>query len=307
MSWNANNIGDQSGKTIVVTGANSGIGLEAVKMLADNGAEVVMACRSLDKAEEARSQVASDNVRVSQLDLADLSSVREFTDRFVSEHDRLDVLINNAGVMALPYRKTADGFEMQFGTNHLGHFALTARLFETLRATPNARVVTVSSIAHRMGTIRFDDLMGERSYRRWPAYGQSKLANLLFMKELARRLDAANLPIRSIACHPGYASTNLQTAGARMQGQAFRERFMEWANGLFAQSAHRGALPTVYAAVADDAQSGDFIGPDGLLAMTGAPNSQTPNRAARDAETARRLWDVSEELTGERFAVPTPD
>lgn len=300
MSFTEDELPALEGRVIVITGANSGIGLEAAAMLASAGAHVVMACRSPARGEAAleRVRAARDGARAElmRLDLADLASVRAFADALLSRHPRVDVLINNAGVMALPHGRTADGFERQIGTNHLGHFALTVRVLREGQAPP-ARVVTVASHAHRWGRIRFDDLHGERRYHPWLAYGQSKLANLLFMNELARRAPE----VTSVACHPGYASTNLQGAASREAGSGLGARFWDWANGAFAQSARAGALPTVHAAVRDDLASGDYLGPRGPFELVGAPRKVRATRAAQDRETAARLWALSEELTGERL------
>jgi NAD(P)-dependent dehydrogenase (short-subunit alcohol dehydrogenase family) len=305
--WTEADIPNLSGKTIIVTGGNSGIGYAAALPLAGKGARVVLACRDQTKANSAANAIRAAHpkaaVDVMSLDLARLASVRVFADAFRAQHQRLDVLCNNAGVMALPYRKTADGFEMQIGTNHLGHFALTGQLLDLLRGTPGARVVNVSSGAHRAGKIHFDDLHWERGYRKWFAYGQSKLANLLFTYELQRRLAAAKVPVISVACHPGYAATNLQTAGPRMQGSTFLEQVSELGNRLFAQSAAMGALPTLYAVAAEDVQGGDYIGPDGFGEMHGHPRKVQSNGRSRDPETARRLWEVSEQLTSVRYAL----
>jgi NAD(P)-dependent dehydrogenase (short-subunit alcohol dehydrogenase family) len=300
--WTADQIPDLSGKTIIVTGGNSGIGYEAARQLARKRALVVLACRDLDKAQAAidgiRSADVGANVEAMALDLASLASVRTFADAFRARHQQLHVLCNNAGVMALPYRKTADGFEMQFGTNHLGHFALTGLLIDRLLATPGARVVTVSSGAHRMGKIRFEDLHWERGYRKWLAYGQSKLANLLFTYELQRRLDAAGAKVLSVACHPGYAATNLQLAGPRMAGSSLMESVSDMANRVFAQNAAMGALPTLYAATAADVGPGDYIGPDSLGELWGHPRKVSSNARSRDRAAAQRLWDISERITG---------
>ncbi|MEZ4293489.1 MAG: oxidoreductase [Polyangiaceae bacterium] len=303
--FSAQDLPDLSGKVIVITGANSGIGFEAARALARASAHVVLACRNLtsagESAERIRGEHPSAHVEISELDLASLASVRAFADRFTEGHERLDVLINNAGVMALPYKKTADGFEMQFGTNHLGHFALTGLLLPLLEKSAPARVVTVSSIAHQMGTIDFDDLQHEKSYQKWLAYGQSKLANLLFAYELDRRLRKRNVDVRSVACHPGYASTNLQYAAPKMSGSSFGLRMWQSFNGLIAQPAESGALPTLYSAVSDDAQGGDFIGPDGFMGMAGAPKKASSTAKSHDEALAARLWDVSEQLTGVSF------
>jgi NAD(P)-dependent dehydrogenase (short-subunit alcohol dehydrogenase family) len=304
--WTADDVPDQTGKIIIVTGGNSGIGYEAARVLARKGAHVVLACRDPGKAQAAiegieRDAAAPASVEALPLDLADLASVRAFAAAYRARHAKLDVLCNNAGVMALPHRKTADGFEMQIGTNHLGHFALTGLLLEPLRATGGSRVVTVSSGAHRMGTIHFDDLNWERGYRRWGAYGQSKLANLLFMRELERRLAAAGGGAISVACHPGYAATNLQAAGPRMEGSSLLEWLADLGNRLLAQSAAMGALPTLYAATAPDVRGGDYIGPDGFGEFTGHPKKVGASAAARDQDAAARLWALSEQLTGVRY------
>jgi NAD(P)-dependent dehydrogenase (short-subunit alcohol dehydrogenase family) len=307
--WTADSLPDLAGKTIIVTGANSGIGYEAALQLARKGARVILACRDRGKAEAAAAAIrkAQPNaaIDVMELDLASLGSVRAFADAYRARESRLDVLCNNAGVMALPYRKTADGFEMQFGTNHLGHFALTGLLLDRLLATPGARVVTVSSGAHRAGRIRFDDLQWERGYRKWLAYGQSKLANLLFVYELQRRLAAAGSSVISVACHPGYAATNLQVAGPRMVGSSFAESMMLLGNRLFSQDAAMGSLPTLYAATAAGLRGGEYVGPDGMGELKGYPRLVPSNGRSRDLETARRLWEVSEQLTGVRYTFST--
>ncbi|HXW85454.1 MAG TPA: oxidoreductase, partial [Candidatus Binataceae bacterium] len=228
--------------------------------------------------------------------------VRSFADTFRAQHQTLDILCNNAGVMALPHLKTRDGFEMQFGTNHLGHFALTGLLLEPLLAAKEARVVNVSSGAHRIGRINFDDLQLERGYGRWRAYGQSKLANLLFTFELQRRCDAARAKLMSVACHPGWAATELQAAGPRMEGSSLKETLFAIANRLFAQSAAMGALPTLYAAAAPEMAGGDYIGPDGFQETWGHPIKVPCSAAAHDTATAGRLWEVSERLTKVDYA-----
>ena len=292
---------DQHGRTAVVTGANSGIGLEAARGLARAGARVIMACRDTVKgdaaAETIRVSIPGAELEVAQLDLASLDSVRAFAGRY--PHDHLDLLINNAGVMAPPRRETADGFELQMGTNHLGHFALTGLLMERLRATPHARVVTVSSNGHKFGRIKFDDLQSERSYHRWPAYAQSKLANLLFMFELDRRLRATGADVISVAAHPGYAATNLQFAATPSRIERIGSVVL---NRVYAQSAERGAMPTLYAATAD-IPGGSYVGPDGFQEMRGDPTVVKATRTARDPDTARRLWEVSEQLTGVHYAL----
>ncbi len=293
VKWRAADMPDQAGKIIIVTGANSGIGYETARALAHKGAHVVMACRSRGRAEAAAARIRAENPRgelaLLDLDLADLASVRAFADAFHQRYDRLDVLVNNAGIMALPQRMTTkDGFEIQFGVNHLGHFALTGLLIERLLATPKSRVVTVSSKAHRFGTINFDDLNWERSYSPWKAYGQSKLANLLFTFELQRRLEARDAETIAVAAHPGYTATNLQRY----------MRSFTWFQKLLAQSPEMGALPTLYAATMPDVRGGDYFGPDSFMEMRGHPKRVRAKPHAYDAETARRLWKVSEALTG---------
>ncbi len=303
--WTADDIPDQAGRLAVVTGANSGLGLITARELARAGATVVLACRDTGRGEHALSQIRAAapgaDVSVGALDLADLGSVRAFAERFAAEHDRLDLLINNAGVMAPPRRLTADGFESQLGTNHLGHFALTGLLLGRLLAAPQPRVVTLSSGAHRIGRINFDDLQGERRYNNWRAYGQSKLANLMFCFELDRRATAAGTPLLSIAAHPGYAATNLQFAGPRFHERAI----MVITNRVFAQSAEMGALPTLYAATAADLPGGSFVGPDGFMEQRGHPHLVTAAGKAYDQDAWRRLWDVSEELTCVRWELPS--
>ena len=294
--WTAADIPDQSGRTAVVTGANSGLGLIDSRELARAGAKVVMACRNTEKGERAarqiRDAVPDASVSVAGLDLADLGSVRAFADTL--DLERLDLLINNAGVMAPPRRMTKDGFESQFGTNHLGHFALTGLLMPRLLKTPAPRVVTESSGAHRLGRMNFEDLQGTRRYVRWLAYGQSKLANLMFAFELQRRASEAATALKSVAAHPGYARTNLQFAAPPIHERAV----MAVTNRLIAQSAEMGALPTLYAATAPDLPGGSFVGPDGFMEQRGHPTVVTAVGRAYDEEAWRRLWEISEELTG---------
>jgi NAD(P)-dependent dehydrogenase (short-subunit alcohol dehydrogenase family) len=300
--WTAADIPDQSGRTAIVTGANSGLGLVTARELAGAGARVVLACRNLEKGAAARAAIGAEvpgaELELESLDLSSLDSVRSFAATYRQGHEGLDLLINNAGVMAPPRRRTADGFELQFGTNHLGHFALTALLIEAIEGRPDGRVVTMSSNAHKLGAIAFDNLGGERRYFRWRAYAQSKLANLLFALELDRRLRAAGSSVKSLAAHPGYAATNLQHAGP----PGIDSAIMRLTNSLMAQSEEMGALPELYAATAPGLEGGTYVGPDGVGEHRGHPKPVSPNRAARDEATARRLWEVSEELTGVRFA-----
>ncbi len=289
--WTANDIPDLSGKTAVVTGANSGLGYETAVALARHGAHVVLACRDegrgTDAIERLRSEAPAASVELSLLDLADLTSVRKFAEGYAGERQDLDILVNNAGVMALDQRRqTADGFEMQLGTNHLGHFALTGLLLPQLQAQGGGRVVNVTSFGHKVGKMNFDDLQWERSYRKWLAYGRSKLANLLFTFEFDRRARAAGSNVIASVAHPGYANTNLQA------GTSFA-----WSN-FMAQPAADGALPQLYGATAPDVQSGEFFGPSGFLEQRGAPKRVKAAKKAYDVDDARRLWEVSEELAG---------
>ena len=303
--WTVERIPDLSGKTILVTGGNSGIGYEAARQFARKGAHVVLACRDGQKGHAARDAITSEypqsSVEAMKLDLASLASVRAFAKAYRTRHQTLDVLCNNAGVMALPYRQTADGFEMQFGTNHLGHFALTGLLLDLVLGTPGARVVTVSSGAHRMGRIRFEDLQWERGYWKWGAYSQSKLANLLFAYELQRRLKRAKAAVISVACHPGYAATNLQFAGPRMTGSSLMEWLFQFFNQLAAQNAEMGALPTLYAATAPGVRGGDYFGPDGFGELRGYPTKVQSSAGSHDRKVAEQLWQISEKLTGVRY------
>ena len=300
MAFSAKDIPDQSGRTVVITGGNSGLGYETALALAEHGAHVVLAVRNVEKGRDAAQRITAQapgaTVDVRELDLADLDSVRAFADGL--DVEQVDVLINNAGVMALPRGETKQGFELQLGTNHLGHFALTGLLLD--RVTD--RVVTLSSNAHKMGRINFDNLQGTSRYFRWTAYGQAKLANLLFALELERRLGTAGSSLRSLAAHPGYAATNLQYQASDLTGNPIDRLFNKVANSTVAQSAAMGALPTLYAAT-QDVPGGAYVGPDGPGEWRGRPHLSSPNGRARDPETAARLWQVSEELTGVRYAL----
>jgi NAD(P)-dependent dehydrogenase (short-subunit alcohol dehydrogenase family) len=307
--WTASDVPDQSGRTIVLTGANSGLGFEATRIFAAAGGTVVMACRSRARGEAAaeriRESVPDAALDVRECDLASLDSVGTFAQGVRDEYDALHALCNNAGVMAIPRGETEDGFEKQFGVNHLGHYALTGHLLDLLVETDGeTRVVTHSSGAHSGGDIDFTDLHSEESYGKWRAYGQSKLANLLFAFELDRRLaDAGIEETNSVGCHPGWAATDLQARGPEMEGSRLKLAAMTVANKLFAQSAERGALPLLYAATARAVAGGDYVGPGGLFDMRGYPNRQEPSERARDQDLARRLWDVSAAETGITFDI----
>ena len=297
--WNEKAVPDQRGRIAVVTGSNSGLGYVVARELARKGARVVLACRS-----EARGSAAADRIvaevpgaiaEFARLDLGDLDSVREFAASY--RYDYLDLLVNNAGVMALPYGTTADGFETQFGVNHLGHFALTGLLLPTLLATSGARVVSVSSGMHAVANIDIDDLNSEHRYRRWIAYARSKTANLLFVHELARRLAAHDADVVAAAAHPGYAATNLQGAGPRMEGRRLVGRVVELGNRVFAQSAEAGALPVLYAATAPGVRPDSFTGPS-LMMWRGAPAPSWRAPWTLNDSAGERLWAASEQLTG---------
>ncbi len=294
-AWSVDDIPDQAGRRVIVTGANSGIGLSTARELARKGAAVVLACRNQRKGEAALADVQRvGRAELAALDLGDLASVRAFA---AARTEPVDLLVNNAGLMAPPRGTTADGFELQFGTNHLGHFALTGLLMERLLAGTDARVVTLSSLMHRYGKLRLDDLQSERRYHRWRAYNQSKLANLLFMRELDRRARAARAPIRSVAAHPGYAATHLQTASPPLIDRTI----LSVLNRVVAQSADRGALPSLFAATMD-VPGGSYAGPDGPSGLRGNPQLVGMTARAQDPDDARRLWEVSERLTGVTYA-----
>ncbi|WP_194925045.1 oxidoreductase [Catenulispora pinisilvae] len=300
--WTAEAIPTLSGRTFVVTGANSGLGFQTTRLLARHGAHVVMTARDQVKGEAAAARIEQDvpgaSLELRSLDLADLDSVRAFAAGLHDDKVGVDVLINNAGVMMTPQLKTKQGFEMQFGTNHLGHFALTGLLLDLLADRDDPRVVTVSSTMHKQGTIDFDDLMRTERYQPTPAYAQSKLANLLFGLELQRRLSAAGSPVRSLMAHPGYSATNLQFAGPT----GLRRSLMHVANPLFAQSPTIGVLPQVRAAVAPDVAGGQYYGCPRFMETRGYPELVQPSRRAQDAALAARLWTESEKLTGVEFS-----
>jgi NAD(P)-dependent dehydrogenase (short-subunit alcohol dehydrogenase family) len=294
--WAVEDMPDQAGRTILVTGANSGLGLRSAEALSSRGARVLMGCRNLEKAAvalESVKKVAADSApEVVPLDLADLDRVRACAQRLTDKLDRLDVLMNNAGVMAIPHQRTKQGFEMQFATNHLGHFALTGLLLPILRRADAPRVVSVSSIVHRVARIRFND-WEKKGYSRWFPYVQSKLANLLFTSELQRRATGADADLLAVAAHPGYAATSLSSGLPTVYrlGAKLSDR-------LFAQPDRMGALPQLYAATMPDVGSDDYWGPDGFMERRGWPKRVGRSRAARDGDAARRLWEASEKLTG---------
>jgi len=308
--WTEQDMPSLDGRIVVVTGANSGLGYEGTRAFAATGATVVMACRSTDRGEQAaaeiRRQVPDADLDVRECDLGDLSSVAAFADSFTSDYDDLHVLCNNAGVMALPRGETTDGFEQQFGINHLGHFALTGHLLGTLAATDGARVVTQSSGAHEQGRIDFEDLQHEQSYGKWEAYSQSKLANVLFGYELDRRAEEAGLGLTSVVCHPGYADTDLQRRAGEAGGGAIGAAVMQVANVVLAQSQEQGTLPMLYAATHEGISGGEYVGPGGFMNMRGSPTVQDSSNRSYNRATATRLWEVSEDLTGVEYEFEVP-
>jgi len=294
--WTFEDVPDQTGRIAIITGANSGIGYETARMLALRGAHVVMACRSPEKATAARDRILAEKpageVEVAALDLSDLESVSRFAQTFAKEHGKLDLLINNAGVMVPPFGRTKQGFELHFGTNHLGHFALTSHLLPLLENTPGARIVVVSSTAQSGGQIDLEDLNWEhKKYKAWRAYGQSKLANMMFALELQRRLAAAGSKVLVTAAHPGWTATDLQRTSS----------MAVWGNPLFAMKPPQGALPILRAATDPSAEGGSYWGPNGWMEMKGSPAPAKITKRARDAELAARLFDESEKLTGVAF------
>ena len=302
--WTASDVPDQSGRVAIVTGSNTGIGYGAAAVLADKGAHVVLAVRNVDKGNDAKARITASSpnavVTVQELDLTSLASIRKAADELRAAHPRIDLLINNAGVMYTDKASTKDGFELQFGTNHLGHFALTGQLLDNMLPVDGSRVVTISSVGHRIrARIHFEDLQLERNYDRVVSYGQSKLANLLFTYELARRLKLKGAPTGALAAHPGAADTDLlrnMPGGIRQVSEFF------WTN-FIAQNADMGALPTLRAAADPSAQSGQYYGPDGLGEQRGHPKVVKSSAQSHDEDVQRRLWSVSEELTDVTYPV----
>lgn len=305
--WTEDDIPDQTGRIHLITGANSGIGLEAARALAEKGATVVLGCRNRSKADDAVALIAEHgpvgSTEVLEIDLADLDSVEAAAEEFCSRHDRLDVLVNNAGLMATPRQTTAQGFEMQIGVNHLGHFALTGHLLPLLLDSGPSRVVSISSQGHRPGRIDFDDLNSENGYSPWPAYFQSKLANLLFTRELQIRLSESGTETIAVAAHPGLTSTNLGHENPGGMVSAVMAITRPVFEQIFAQSAAMGALPTLRAATDEAVRGGDYYGPGGVSEMRGHPVAVGSSGRARNDADARRLWEMSEELTGVTYPI----
>jgi protochlorophyllide reductase len=305
--WSGDDIGDQTGRVALVTGANSGIGYQTARALAAHGAHVVLACRDAERARRTYDELDKDlddcSIEILPLDLADLASVRAAAAAFLDTHARLDVLVNNAGVMGTPHRQTADGFELQMATNHLGHFALTGLLLDRIVTTERSRVVTVSSHMHRVGRLRPDDPAATAPRNTWVEYGTTKLANLLFTAELSTRLAQAGLGTIAVAAHPGWTRSNLAGNGAALGGSRVRRKLARTAGRTFGQSAAAGALPVLCAATSRHVHNGQFVGPARWFGMAGPPRLDRPSRRARDPEAAARLWTASEELTGVRYSV----
>lgn len=301
--WTTNDIPDLTGKVIIVTGGNSGLGFESVKAFAAKGAEVILACRNVEKGELAKSEIVKSDptskIRVMELDLMDLSSIREFTSSFKSNYDQLDVLLNNAGIMMTPYSLTKDGFESQFGTNHLGHFALTGLLLDIIQQTPGSRVINISSLAHKGGTFDFEDLLYKngKSYDPMKSYRRSKMANLLFTYELQRKLAVAQSDTMAIAAHPGVSMTNLAN---HLKG-SFMFKIFELIGGFISHDPAKGALPGIRASVDPTVQGGEYYGPDGMMEMKGNPVKVASNKASHNRQDAQELWKVSEQMTGVKF------
>ena len=306
-NWTQKDIPDLTGKTIVITGANSGLGFECSRTFAEKGAMVVMTARNMQKGEKAKADILNAHPNASldlmKLDVGDLASVREFADAYQARYDRLDILLNNAGVMAIPRQLTPDGFEMQLGVNHLGHFALTGLLLEVIIKTPKGRIHNVTSSANWTGTINFDDLMGEKKYSRWGAYGQSKLANVFFTYELQKRLTAAGYDTITNTSHPGFVIGNLQANSVEQSGARMEAWLYKFAQLFFAQDIKMGVLPMLYGMTAENAKGGVFYTPR-IFNMRGTPKEGNANSAANDAEALKRFWEVSEELTGVHYHWP---
>jgi len=305
MNWKSSEIADLRGKVCVVTGANSGLGYQTALQLASKNAKVIMACRNFGKAADSRQQILKarpdSEVEIMQVDLGDFDSVRHFANEFNEKYQKLDLLINNAGIGGFPFSKSKDGFETHFAINHLGHYLLTGLLMEALKTAPKARIVSVSSIMNRIGNHDFSDVNYEnRKYNKWHAYGRSKMANVLFSNELNRKLAKNNINAIAVTAHPGYSSTNFQEKGPQAFNSKLDELAMNVSNALFAQNEKMGALPVLYAACGSDIQGGDYVGPS-FFRLRGYPAKQKARGAAYDTVMAAKLWKLSEEMTGFQY------
>lgn len=300
-NWTTENIPELKGKTIIVTGGNSGLGFEAVKAFAEKGAEVILTSRSIEKGEAAKKEMGpvKGKIVVMQLDLMDFASIRTFTENFKTKYKQLNVLLNNAGIMTTPYFLTKDGLEAQNGTNHFGHFALTGQLFEVIKSTPNSRIVNVSSMAHKQGKMDFENLLfeNEKSYSPIKSYGRSKLSNLLFIYELQRKIEAAGINSMAVAAHPGVSNTNLFR---HLENKSIFRIFKPIMSPFF-QEQKMGALPEIRAAVDLNVKGGEYYGPDGFMEMKGFPVKVKSNQLSHNLEDAAKLWEVSEKITGVKF------
>jgi NAD(P)-dependent dehydrogenase (short-subunit alcohol dehydrogenase family) len=309
-TWSTADIGDLTGRTALVTGANSGLGYETVRALTDHGAHVVMACRNQDKARKARDKLEGELTRSSlellPLDLSDLDSVHRAADAYLGAHARLDIVVNNAGVMGTPYRQTADGFELQMATNHLGHFALTGLLLNRLVTTKRSRVVTVSSHMHHLGRLQIDDVGNPSPRNTWVTYGTTKLANLLFVQELSRRLAADGLATLAVAAHPGWTQSNLTSNGTALSDSRVRRTLGRAVSSTLGQTTATGALPILCAATSPAVHSGEYVGPSRMFGFFGPPSLTRPSRRGRDDAAAAALWARSEELTGVAYSLGAP-
>jgi NAD(P)-dependent dehydrogenase (short-subunit alcohol dehydrogenase family) len=301
-SWSINDIPNLKNRIVIVTGGNSGLGFESVKALASKGAEVILASRSVEKGEKAKDEIGAVNgsIRVMELDLQDFASINRFASEYLENYNKLDILINNAGIMTTPYFLTKDGLEGQMGTNHFGHFLLTSKLFEIIKASPGAKIINVSSSAHKNGKMDFNNLLfeGSNDYSPMKSYSRSKLANLLFTYELQRRIDSAGLDIQVLAAHPGVSMTNL---GRHLEDKLWYKLLLPLAKGL-TQDAAAGALPQLRSATDEKAKGGEFYGPDGFGEMKGAPIRVESNARSHNLEDAQKLWSESEKITGEIFS-----
>jgi len=303
--WTGEQMPSLNGKVAIVTGANSGLGYETVKGLSRAGASVIMACRNMMKGEQAKKAIEEElswsDLTVLRLNLADLGSVMEFAQRVEDREERVDLLINNAGLMAIPFQRSVDGYEMQFAVNHLGHFALTGLLFPLLKNSNEARIVNVSSMAHKIGKINFSDLQSEQHYSKWKAYGQSKLANLLFTHEINRRLNGDSENLFAVTAHPGYSATQLVFKGPEMEQKNWKKGLLNLGNRIAGQPASMGALPTLFAATSPDVVRGAYYGPGGFAELHGYPVRTRPRNGAVNDEDARKLWDISMKLSGVKW------
>ncbi|MCH8906200.1 MAG: SDR family oxidoreductase [Candidatus Heimdallarchaeota archaeon] len=304
--WKAEDMEDQSSKIFIITGANSGLGFEGTRQLVAKNAKVIMAVRDLVRGQEALDEIKQEepkaDLELMELNLSSLESVKKFTKQFRADHTQLHGLLNNAGVMQPPRMETEEGFELQIGVNHLAHFALTGLLLDELRSTPGSRIISQSSIVAARGRINFEDFHSVKEYSRTGAYGQSKLANLLFAFELDRKLNLHGIEtVSSIAVHPGYTATNLQQNGPTLNGKTFYSRLYKFSNFFIAQNVSKGTLPMTYAATAPDVEGGDYIGPRGLAQIRGYPKRVKAPKHAYNEEEAQKLWKLSEQLTGVKY------